>query len=691
VCASPTSADLNLGTAPFQNCRATGGTTGVSVVRFGPDQFRHANELATTNDQIQFSGELELGNHLLKAGGQIQRTGVDNLFVESSDGVYYFDSIADFAAGRANELVYNNAITNNANDAAAVFEYTVGTLFVQDTWQVLPDLTLNAGIRYDIYSVDGDPALNPNFVARYGFNNQETYDGRDVIMPRLSFEYDGIENLNISGGVGLFSGGIPDVFLSNSFSNTGILTNTLTFQRTPTSVNATSFATGGAFITEVSGAVNCVTQSATCLAALNVPVNSAFGSSVPALVQAALGGTTSSPTAITNSIAPNFEIPAEWKANLAIQFDFRDWLLGIDVVHTRADTEIGFRDIRAVPLVINGARALTPDGRVRYNALTAAQLTAATGAALTVNTVSETGANRDIQLYNPEAESTATTIAVSASREWANGLSLAASYAWQESESLTVSTRFSSTASSLYGGMFADRDPNAPALGRSFDEIGDNFKLSLGWRHNFVGELQTRFELFAENRDGRPTSFTMNGGANRNSTFGVNRGGQLAYIPNLSNAAPIPVAGGFAINSDSKVVFATTADITNLQNAVTRFGLPTGGILPVGSFTNRDVNRFDLNISQELPGAFEGHKTELSLQISNVLNLLNDRWGRSEELADTITLFNAACAGATGVADALGTVQCSTYRISNVQTTFIPNRNVDQSLWAMQVGLRYRF
>ncbi len=692
VCLSPTALDTG-GTLPFQNCRIANNTTGVSVVRFGPDQFRHANELATTNEQLNFSAEYELGSHLLKAGFQFQRTDVTNLFVASSDGVYYFDSIADFTAGRANQLNYNNAITNNPKDAAAVFSYDVLSFFAQDTWDISPNLTVNYGVRYDTYAVDGEPARNPNFINRYGFDNQVTYDGLDVVMPRLSFEYQPTETLEISGGVGLFSGGIPDVFISNSFSNTGILTNSITFQRTPTSQNATSFLAGpGNWLTETTGAVNCFTTSQTCLDALNVPVNSSFGTSIPASVRAALGGTTSSPTSETNSIAPNFEMPSEWKANLSVQFDVAEWNLGLDVVRTWAQEEIGFRDLRVNPLVINGAQALTPDGRVRYDNLAAAQRTAAAGAGLTVNsTARDPGTGRDIQLYNPNAESESTTIALSAGREWENGVSLFAAYTWQEADSLTVSTRFSSTASSLYGGYFADRDPNGPTVGRSFDAVNDAFKMQLTWRHNFVGDLETRFDLFAETRTGRPSSFTASYGGSRNASLGVNRGGQLAYIPNLSNTTTTAVAGGLAIASDSIVVFDSQASIDNLVAAVNRFGIPQGGIVPVGSYDNRNLDRVDLNISQELPGLFEGHSTELSFQVGNLLNMLNDEWGRVEEFGDTIGLYNVSCAGATGLADNLGVAQCSRYRISNVTTVFSSNRNVDQSLWFMQVGLRYRF
>ena len=299
VCSTATPLDAASTTNQPTTCR--NGSSNVAVVRFGPDQFRHANFLNTQNTQGQFSGELSRDTHLFKAGVQYQRQEIFNLFLPSSDGRYYFDSIRDFTNGHAGELNYRNALSGNSNDAAANFSYDTTSLFLQDTWDTTDQLTLTYGLRYDTYSVKDKPALNPNFVNRYGFSNQSTYDGLDVLMPRFAFDWRPTDNVKVSGGVGLFSGGLPDVFLSNSFSNTGIIYNTITFRRSTTAANASSLlataAQGGGFITETTGAVNCALNPAVCLAALNVPVNSSFGSSIPASIQAALGGSTVSPTA----------------------------------------------------------------------------------------------------------------------------------------------------------------------------------------------------------------------------------------------------------------------------------------------------------------------------------------------------------------------------------------------------------
>ncbi len=204
---------------------------------FGPDQFRQANLLKTQNLSADATGTYLLGDHKLKAGAQSKSIDIFNVFVVQARGLYYFDSLADFNAGKAGRFQYGNNPGGDPNTAAAAFNYNVSSGFVQDSWSVSDKLTLNGGVRYDRYSMDNKPALNANFVLRNGFDNQTTYDGLDVLMPRVSFKYDATDKMQLSGGVGLFSGGLPDVFLSNRFSNTGVLTNQIDIQRF-TSLNA---------------------------------------------------------------------------------------------------------------------------------------------------------------------------------------------------------------------------------------------------------------------------------------------------------------------------------------------------------------------------------------------------------------------------------------------------------------------
>ena len=411
---------------------------------------------------------------------------------------------------------------------------------------------------------------------------------------------------------------------------------------------------------------------------------------------ALLGGVTPNPTAETNSIAKDFDVPSEWKANLAVNGEAFGLRLGADLVYTQVQTGYAFRDLRATPLVINGQQALTPDGRKRYDGLSTAQRTAVAGT--TVNsTAAIGGSNRDIQLYNPNGDlGDAFIVAVSASKSYDFGIDWSMSYTLQNVNELGNTGRFSSTASSLYSGTLSDLDPNAPTSGRGQEEIENVFKYSFGWRAKPFFGLETRLELFGDVRAGRPFSWLMNTGTGRSAITGVNKGGNLAYIPDLSGTVTSTTVGTtttFLVSSDSKVAFDSQATIDSLRSLISNFGLPQGQIISRGFNTNDQIHLLDMKISQELPGALEGHKGYLTFEFNNVLNMLNEDWGVVQEYGDQQTLYSAVCADATGAASNAGALLCNRYRISNASTilTNPQTRNLERSRWYIQVGVRYEF
>ena len=673
VCTTPTA--VNTATAtPQTSCFALDNSTSIGVVRFGPDQFRHANVLENQNDQIQFDAKYTFGDHTIRGGLQLQDREVFNLFVPNSDGQYYFDSIADFQAGRASQLIYNNHPSLDANKAAAAFKYSIGSAYLQDTWQLTDDFRVNYGVRYDTYKSDQKPALNQAFVARNGYSNEATYDGLSILMPRVSFNWNAGENYKFSGGFGLFSGGLPDVFLSNAYSNTGVLTSQLTIQRTSNNSAINTFAElgGNPGFTQAIGA-----------AALNGLAGANFGRSLPTAVTSILGGAVLPPLNETASIDPNFEIPADWKVNLAFDTTLPwDVDFGIDAVFTKVKTGLAFRDLRAKPLAPNGTLALTPDGRTRYSGALAG------------------GANRDIQVYNPSGDlGQGFVVAFTVGKELFKGFKASLSYTFQDLDQLSNTARFGSTPGELYNSQYADRDPNAPAYGSAVDEIRNSIKYSAEWRSKVFGDLETRVSLFGDKREGRNFSWTMSGGTNRDAIFGVNKSNHLAYIPNFaSGGAPVVTGSGatttLIMPGDALVSFDSQLSYDRMLAIVNQFGLPQGGIIPRGVTKNSDVNLVDMKISQELPGLRRADKSFLTFEISNLLNLINADWGVVEEFGDQ-TLFQATCATSAGLTVAAGSTECTRYRISSVtdilSSARLPTRNSERSRWQIQVGVRYEF
>lgn len=662
-------ADVNVCTAPTSDGTLTSCATGFDSVRFGPDQFRHANALREQETRYQFQGEYSTGDHVFKLGVQARKAEPFDIFVPQSHGVYYFDSLADFSAGRASSLTYQNAVSGNPNDAAYNAPYWSYSLYGQDTLQVTDDLKVAAGFRFDRYEESDKPILNPNFLARNGFTNQKTIDGLQILMPRVSAVWNATPDLKFSAGFGLFSGGTPDVLTGAPFYNTGYATTNIVINRT---------ATGFAETTNTGG----FTQAVGSAGLDNLLTDTNFGYQVPSLIQqlqqGTLGGSVVIPaTGEVISLSPSFQLPSQWKTFLSGQWRFGDgWQLSGDLVITEVNHDLVYYDARAQPLIVNGVQQFLPDGRIRYDGL----------GAVAGKTSTNLGANRDIIVGNTD-KGHSYTAAVTISKTWDWGGDFAAGYARQESKDVAGSGLFfGTTASSLYGSVPAFHDPNQAELGRSAYEVPNRYKLEFGYHHAFFGDNMTRINVFAERQDGRPFGFVMSDRASgRSPVFGVNQFSQALYVPDFKgDANPNDLNVGL-------VTFATAADLANFRRAVNNFKLPNGQLLGRYSQDNAPIARMDMQISQEFPGFMQGHKLKLNLDIRNVLNLLNSDWGRVAEYSDTLNLARVDCADANGAAVPTTSAACPRYRYSSVPTTISKTQNVAASLWYIQVGLRYEF
>jgi len=662
--------DVRVCLAPTSDASTISCPSNFDLVRFGPDQFRHANALREQEYRYQAQAEYAMDRNLIKVGVQARQAKPFDVFVPNSRGQYYFDSIADFQAGKASELIYQNATTGNPTDAAFQATYWTYTLYAQDTFRVTDDLKVAGGVRIDRYQEDDKPVLNPNFLARTGFSNQKTIDGVQIVMPRVSAEWTPMSNLRLSAGAGLFSGGTPDVLTGAPFYNTGFTTTQVDIQR---NADGTFKETG-----LTPGFTNAIGSAGLD----NLTADPNFGYQVPTIIkqlqQGTLGGGTAVPGALNEviALAPNFKSPSQWKLFLSGNWRFGEgWNLNADFVAVDVNNEITYYDNRAQPLVVNGVQQFLPDGRIRYDGL---------ANTIAGKTSTNLGSNRDIIVADTDkGHSYTASFALSKSWDWGGDFMFG--YAHQEAKDTGGGVFFGTTAGSLYASVMAGNDPNHDYLGRSVYEIPNRYKLEFGYHHRFWGDNETRINIFAERQDGRPFSFAMADiGTTRGPVFGVNRQAQLLYVPDFNapaGATPLDVG---------LVHFATAGDLANFKRYVTNFQLPTG-LVQKYSNDNPAINRLDMQLSQEFPGVFHDHKVKVQLDVRNLLNMINSNWGRVGEYSEVNTLARVQCADANGVVVPTTSAACPRYVYSQVPTSVSKTTNTPLSLWYVQVGLRYEF
>lgn len=101
--------------------------------------------------------------------------------------------------------------------------------YAQDKWNVTNNFELTYGIRFDIPVIFNDPTTNVSFNE---FATQQGWEARVgempgakvLVSPRVGFRWYLNENHRtlLRGGLGLFTGRVPFVWLNNSFTNNGM-------------------------------------------------------------------------------------------------------------------------------------------------------------------------------------------------------------------------------------------------------------------------------------------------------------------------------------------------------------------------------------------------------------------------------------------------------------------------------------
>jgi hypothetical protein len=642
--------------APTSTTESTGCAAGVPIISFGPDISRQTNQLTSNTFGGLFQGRFKAGRHDIRAFVEYQDTHIFNAFLQRSAGDYYFDSFDDLRAGNAQRYQYGNAVPSlDPNDAAARFGYQLYTFGAQDNFRLSESLLLAFGVRYDVYGGSDNAAVNPNFINRYGYANNAFISGRGLLQPRFGFDFKPVRGLSIRGGAGLFGGGSPDVYVSNSFSNTGILTNSISVSQqnngafTGTGVNQTN---GAAILTNVNPAV------------------------VPPAANALLAAGSVSTTSSTNALDPNFKLPSQWRVTLSADYKVdlgmfgSGWRFGVDFLYSKVHNQVLFTDLRVRP---NGTT--TPDGRPRYTPVT---------------TFGDSGS--DILLTNTTKGRSYIAVA-RFDKRWDFGLNIYGSFTYSNIKDQAPAT--SSTASSNYlNGAFVD--PNVVSYGIANDQVKYQVKYGLTYDHAFFGDYKTRFALFGQSRIGHPFSYTfMDPTGTRSSVFGTIGSGTtgtsgtryLLYVP----TSP----------TDPKVSYDSAATQQALEDLINSTGLSKyrGQIAPRNAFHSKWYTKLDLHLEQEVPVVW-GSRVSLFADIENIGNLINKNWGQITEYSFpyNVAVVRAQCLVAPvatgtspGVSLAANAGQaCAQYRYSTngVQTPTLYSR---QSLYAVRVGARFSF
>jgi len=584
----------------------------------GQDESRHANQLENEELIIKLHAVYLSGDVEYLFGVEYEDLYNFNIFGRDSAGTWSFDSLDDFENRVPSRFEYANAFTGNINDIAYDVDSNKYSIYGEANFELFDDFMVTAGLRYEKIGTDGSPRLNQNFVNTYGYANTENLDGLDIFLPRVGFTYDIDDDMTLRGGFGRFSGGQPLVWIANAYTRDGV-----------TNVNAPSSATN---------------------AAIADPANVDF-TQIPQSVQDSLIAGAGS----TNTNDPNFELPSEWRYQLALDLTLDLPVIGDNVAWT---TEFIYSDKKDSPFWRDISRVATgaaADGRTIWSSVYADP---------------DLQGNWDIELTNADG-GRSIVWSTSMNKAWDNGFSMNASYTNQNITEINPGT--SSTAESSFQ-FEVTEERNSPTEGTAYYEIEHRLVLNLGYETEFFEGYATNFNLFFERRSGRPFSWVM--GSFRNDSFGDQ--GQFddsdVYLPYIPTGADDPLVDFSRLSYEDLTAITDAAGVTGYA----------GGYVPKYAGRQPWVTTMDLSINQEIPGFMEGHKGLVYLNIDNFANLLNDDWGKVYDFRFPQQIL---------VDWALNDQGQYRYqeRFGGTDTDNYGQFRTEESTWRVKVGVRYSF
>ncbi|MEZ5467700.1 MAG: carboxypeptidase regulatory-like domain-containing protein [Lysobacterales bacterium] len=556
---------------PASNLPAIAVRVGNATLNLGTEENTHANVLETQTWNSYFIGNYFVGDHEFKFGVDYEANDIFNLFGRRTNGVYTFNSINDFANGTSSRYQLYYPVGGNVDNMAADWGLDNIGFFVQDSWSVNYNLTMTYGFRVDIPNVSRKPTYNQAASETFGFRNDATIDGNELVQPRFGFNYtfDSERPTQLRGGMGLFQGAAATVWLSNPYSNTGLQYTDYFFSR-----GISNFSPNP---------------------------NDQLAQFTPGT------GATQS----VDFIDPDLGQPAVWKANLAFDHEL-PWygiVASAEVILTSVEEGIYYQQLN-----LGAPTAVGQDGRYIYwnaNGLDPSRWNQFGSGTSVGSRANSNRAYNDAIIARSTSKGDGQQLTLSLQKPYEENWFWQVAYTYTDANEVSPLTSF--TSSSQLGNV-AIFNSNEEISARSNYLVKDRFSGAVSYRHFFFDDLKTEFSLVYEGRRGKPYSYTFDNDANGDGRFN-----DLLYIP----SGPGDVL--FGSPEEEAAFFAYVEGNEYLRSHM-------GEVAERNADYSSWVHNFDVRISQELPGFFAGNKAEIWLDILNIGNMIDKDWGVIEEI-----------------------------------------------------------
>ncbi|HXG69292.1 MAG TPA: TonB-dependent receptor [Gemmatimonadaceae bacterium] len=640
----------------FPQISVTGVTNvggGTATLLGGTDQFSQGNE--GDFDTYEFTDNLSipLGNHNFVVGTRFELVKIRNLFTQSSFGVYSFRNLDSLQAGNPNTFRKAFILDQGGN---VFFDASQTALYAQDQWTATPRLTFTLGGRFDIGNVLTENSYAPAVDSAFG--PHETTRGAVQFSPRFGFNWDvtGNQVNQLRGGLGLFVGTPPYVWIENAYISNG---------RIITFLNCTTSTTPApAFRVDQSGIETC------------------------------RNGQGSKPIGDVNFVDRDLKFPQPMRGTLAYDRVLPGNLLAtFEGLYSKTLNQLFFVNK-------NLAGPIGPDanGRLMYGSI------ATTGRAtanLPQSVIQRGGIarfNTAIDLVNQNKDF-AYNLTAQLRKRYSNNWEGQLAYTYSKARDVQSFTSSTHTSNSAFGRTLSGSIEDTYTGVSLFDQP-----------HKIVGVVTRSFEflrnfstdvtMFYQGVSGSPHDYIYGGfGGNGDLNADGVQGNDLFYVPtDARDANQIQFRASGTAAAGNLVTAAQQADAFEaLVNSSECLSRNRGRIIPRNSCRLPFSNQVDLTVRQAIPLG-RGNRVSVALDIFNFGNLLNKDWGKIQ--VSPFSGFNniplVTHVGQSS-ADRFTSVPIVQYNITTLdpQRTGTPSEyragEFAANFWRSQLSFRYSF
>ncbi|MGD1840796.1 MAG: carboxypeptidase regulatory-like domain-containing protein [Thermonemataceae bacterium] len=648
--------DRNITGDPFPFVRIQDGEN--EQISFGSERFSTGNEL--NQDVITLTNNFSIfkGRHTITFGTHNEFYSIYNLFVRENFGFYEYNSIDDFLndAGPAEfsrtyviNGGFDDAVGDDATNAAAEFNVLQTGWYVQDEFQVNSRLKITGGLRIDIPIFLDEPQVNDDFNQNTlpllraewgdldGAESGNMPSGTVLFSPKVGFNYDltGDRSVQLRGGMGIFTGRIPFVWPGGAYTNNGV------------------------FLASIQVENPTLTSNGEPLPFNPNPQNYNGNDIV---------GAGASPSQI-DLFTEDFRFPQVFRTSLAVDWKLPLGLVGtVEGIYTTNINAVYYRNLN-VERPINTLQTNYDDYRPIYEG----------------NKVDD---NYDRVIWADNTNEGYTyNITGSVQKPFTNNWIAGASYTFGRAMSLNDGT---SSQNSSNWRRVESTDKNNLELGFSDFDLGSRINVYAVYRFKYSDNAATVLSVFYNGQSGDRFSYTYAGAVAGNDQSGFNERTQyqLIYVPeNRSQINLIPITDDFG-----RVVATTDEQWEALDRFIEDdpyLSKYRGQVAPRNAGRTPFEHIIDVKLLQEftINAGGKENKLQIGIDIFNFTNFLNQDWGRRRFISRYRLIDFAGYRSGTNIPQ----FQFDPSNDDIDDFAAIDDSGINSSRWQAQLSVRYIF